>query len=204
MKFSEIERLFSQKVAEYLVKGYTIDVQTIRTYGREIGKVDLRNDRSVVRVAVEKRCSFSDGKLSDYYYERIAFRVSEMPCIRNDKKPCDYTECYPDSAFTVLEETEWVCLSDTWFVTKEEAEKLLVKKQERSIRKYYEDQRNRQFLSWRSSDLLVKIARRYKGLKTVTFGDVIGYVIHEPYHDWDGDHEAGYYIRARNKEIKIL
>lgn len=205
MKFSEIERLYSQKVAEFLVQGYTIDVKGTRCYGREVGKVDLRNEDSVVRVAVEYRYARTkedEDQFSIYFHNRILIRVSKMACPRIDNEKYNSVEYYPDSAFTVVEETEWVCLSDSWFVTIEEARSLLEKKKYRAQLDFVRYLTNKVMIG--KFDLLVKIARKYKGLKTVKFGDVIGYKVYKPYHDWDGDHESGYYIRAKNKEIKIL
>lgn len=209
MKFSEIERLFSQKVAEYLAKGFTIDVQSARSYGGEIGKVDLRNDDRIIRVAVRSKLSLlSDDELSDFYPERVLIRVSEMRYTRKEETEYDRTEGYPDSDFSVLEEQEWVCVSKTWFVTKEEAVGFIDKKKNRIYAQYDPWLVNQRFIPLRCDDLLVKIARRHRGMKSVTYEDVVGYVVQIPYRDWEGNHEVGHYIRVKShgkrKEIKIL
>lgn len=206
MKFSEIERLFSEKVAEYLAKGYTIDVQSVRNYGGEFGKVDLRNDGRIIRVVVRNRISLlSDDKLSDFYPERVVIRVSEMRYTQKKETEYDRTESYPDSDFSVLEEQEWVRLSKTWFVTKEEAKAIVEKKRKRVCVKYDPWRVNQRFIPSRCDDLLVKIARRHRPLKNVTAEDVVGYVVQIPYSDWSGNHEVGHYIRVNKRVVyKIL
>jgi len=50
MKYADINALFTQKVAEYIGKGYVINSTTMAGHQGEIAKVDLRNDHEIIRI----------------------------------------------------------------------------------------------------------------------------------------------------------
>lgn len=53
MKFAEINAIFTQKVAEYIAQGYTINTNTMAGHQGEIGKIDLRKGEEVIRVLLD-------------------------------------------------------------------------------------------------------------------------------------------------------
>lgn len=53
MKFSEINAIFTQKVAEYIANGYTINANTMGGSQGEICKIDLRKGTEVIRVLLD-------------------------------------------------------------------------------------------------------------------------------------------------------
>ena len=53
MKFAEINARFTEKVAEYMAKGYTINTATMNGSQGELGKVDLTNGREIIRVLLD-------------------------------------------------------------------------------------------------------------------------------------------------------
>lgn len=55
MKFAEIEAIFTKKVTEYIVNGYSINVSTMGGHQGEIAKVDLRKGTEIIRVFLETR-----------------------------------------------------------------------------------------------------------------------------------------------------
>ena len=50
MLFKEIEAIFTQKVTEYINKGYTFNCNTMSGHQGEIAKVDLRKGDEIIRV----------------------------------------------------------------------------------------------------------------------------------------------------------
>ena len=55
MRAHEIEAIFTALVAEYVSKGYTISLATMRgSQTREIGKVDVRKDGEIIRIVLEE------------------------------------------------------------------------------------------------------------------------------------------------------
>lgn len=59
MKFRQIEAIYTEKVAEYIAKGYTINASTMSGHQGEIAKIDLRKGDEIIRVMLDtERCSF--------------------------------------------------------------------------------------------------------------------------------------------------
>lgn len=72
MKFAEINKKYTEIVAEYLSKGYTINAGTMSGSQGEIAHIDLTDGNSIIRVLVceetEKRletCQIIVGKCTD-------------------------------------------------------------------------------------------------------------------------------------------
>ena len=85
MKYADINALFTQKVAEYIGKGYVINSTTMAGHQGEIAKVDLRNDHEIIRIVfgtVYK--NFRDGVAvtvgrytNERYLQPMEFRRSD-------------------------------------------------------------------------------------------------------------------------------
>ena len=84
MKYAEINNLFTQTVAEYLGKGYTINTASMGGSQGEVAKVDLTNGKEIVRVMLNT--FFNHG---DLWLEGIELAVgrctdSTVPNSSND------------------------------------------------------------------------------------------------------------------------
>lgn len=53
--FKDIEKLFTEKVAQYIADGYTVNATTMSGHQGEVCKLDLRKGNEVVRILVDKR-----------------------------------------------------------------------------------------------------------------------------------------------------
>lgn len=81
MKFETINRKFTETVAEWMAKGYTINTATMGGSQGEIGKIDLTNGKEIIRVLLDnfgRPCE----KIGDRYYnlngvELITGRVTD-------------------------------------------------------------------------------------------------------------------------------
>lgn len=58
MKYEEINKRFTEKVAEYLSLGYAFNTSTMSRTQSEIAKVDLTNGAEIVRIYLDR---FNDG-----------------------------------------------------------------------------------------------------------------------------------------------
>ena len=54
----EIDRLFTEKVTEYLSKGYWLNLNTMGGSQGEIAKVDLNNGQEIIRVLLDRKTTF--------------------------------------------------------------------------------------------------------------------------------------------------
>ena len=61
MKYADINKRFTEIVAEYISKGYTINTASMRGSQGEIAKVDLTNGTEIIRVMVNNFSDLSNG-----------------------------------------------------------------------------------------------------------------------------------------------
>ena len=79
MKFAEINARFTQIVAEYMGKGYTINTASMAGSQGEIGKVDLTNGTEIIRVLLgtfNHPCTRINGRF--YSFEGIELIVGRV------------------------------------------------------------------------------------------------------------------------------
>ena len=65
MKFAEINRRYTEAVAEWLAKGYTINTATMSGTQGELAKIDLTDGKEIIRVVLGtfgQPCTRIDGK----------------------------------------------------------------------------------------------------------------------------------------------
>ena len=53
MKAYEIEKIYTDKISEYLKKGYTINPGTMAGHQGEISKIDLKKDGEIIRIMLD-------------------------------------------------------------------------------------------------------------------------------------------------------
>lgn len=70
MKFAEINAIFTQKVAEYIAKGYVINSNTMSGHQGEIAKIDLRKSDEIIRVLL-------DTERGEFFREAVVIIVGK-------------------------------------------------------------------------------------------------------------------------------
>ena len=58
MKFVEINKRFTEKVMEYLNKGWIINTSSLSGHQGEIGKVDVTDGKQIIRILLERKCGY--------------------------------------------------------------------------------------------------------------------------------------------------
>lgn len=76
MKMVEINKMFSDKVAEYLMNGYTICPQSMSGHQGEIGKVDLIKGTELIRIWLNSESSYNWSDDTAWHDTIIFLRVS--------------------------------------------------------------------------------------------------------------------------------
>lgn len=66
MKFREINKKYTEKVAEYLAKGWTINTGTMNGSQGELAHIDFTDGEKVVRILLERANSYSDWWYEGY------------------------------------------------------------------------------------------------------------------------------------------
>lgn len=68
MKYSEIEAIYTEKVTEYIAKGYSINTNTMSGHQGEIAKIDLRKDGEIIRILM-------DTERDNHFHEAVVIIV---------------------------------------------------------------------------------------------------------------------------------
>jgi len=170
MKFETINREYTEKVTEYLAKGYTINTATMNGSQGEIGKIDLTDGKEIIRILLDSFCRPCE-RIGDRYYnmegiELIVGRVTD-----------DVTPHSASTWGTVWNQNLEVLSSKRfyeigrasrndkkWYGTWEEA----IAQQEKASARYYERYvPERQELSDQAKEVVLPYVRRQPKCKTV-------------------------------------
>lgn len=76
MKFVDINRKFTEKVAEYIAKGYIINSQSMAGSQGEIGKIDLSKGKELIRIWNDTEYRWDDS-IDGFHGDRVVLRVSK-------------------------------------------------------------------------------------------------------------------------------
>lgn len=83
MKYFEIEKKYTEIIADYLTKGYTLNTVTMSGTQGELAKVDLTNKVEVIRVRIERFSDYSCG--SDLEGVKIIVGRSNKPYVETNR-----------------------------------------------------------------------------------------------------------------------
>lgn len=86
MKHTEIEAIFTAKVAEFISNGYTINATTMAGSQGEIAKIDFRKGNEIIRVMLATDTEWTDNGTRDM----VKFTVGRSTeNLANDNRPFD-------------------------------------------------------------------------------------------------------------------
>lgn len=77
MKFNAINKMFTEKVAEYIAKGYIINTGTMGGSQGEIGKVDLVKDKELIRIWLNSESAGNWMDDNAFHGNMVFLRVSK-------------------------------------------------------------------------------------------------------------------------------
>ena len=140
MKATEINAIFSAKVAEYMTNGYEINANTMNGSQGEIAKVDFRKGNEVIRIVLFKKSLFTD------YWMRDAIVLLVGRC--NDDRVISVTDFDHDPIIwngnlETVEERTFVKMGrwgTDWYVEGKEAEEAMQKNRDRAHARWDIDQ----------------------------------------------------------------
>lgn len=105
----EIDSLFTKKVAEYIAAGYVINSNTMSGGQGEIGKIDLHNGNTYIRIMLDTTYSCKERDKINLIVGRITEKVPSV----------GYCTVWNQN-LEILEEQSFVKLSENWYVLPEE------------------------------------------------------------------------------------
>lgn len=175
MKYAELNKRFTEVVAEYMAKGYVINTATMDGSQGEIAKVDLTDGKEILRVRL-KSLGYESERLENGYYfygEGIALTVG-----RNNKVTPNSHDTWRtlwDNECEVIFEEKWYRAGrdNRWLVTREEAIEICKKQYDRYERTHTEaDRLGYKELGEKASQAVLNFVRRQPRCKTAKLADV--------------------------------
>ena len=115
----ELNQIFSDKVAELLRKGYTIDLGSMSGHQGEIGKVTFKKGNDYYVLVMEDRSNFNAGKYDRLYTIRFGKYTEEV-----NQRPLDTWNTMWLEKYDNTWSLEFVRIADNYFVTVDQAEKI--------------------------------------------------------------------------------
>lgn len=117
MKRNEIDKVFTQKVAEYIANGYIINSSTMSGHQGEEGKVDLVKGNELIRVWMNRETEGWSSKKDTFHGYKMVIRVGRWNVSAANIN--SWTTIWMKDLET-LEEITYYALSDTYYVDNRE------------------------------------------------------------------------------------
>lgn len=160
----ELNQLFSDKTAELIRKGYTIDLAGMSGHQGEIGKVIFKKNNTFYALVMESK-SRCDGRYSDVYtiwFGKYTEDTSNM-------RPLDTWNTLWLNKFEASWKQEFVKISNNYFTTIEEAAVMNKKWKDRiySRSKAWEE------VSPKYNKVILACVRNQKGYKSVKASEIL-------------------------------
>lgn len=204
--YDEINRRYTNIITGYILRGYTVNIPTMRGMQNEITKTDLvALDKSFVRIIVTKECTNKVGICAD------VVRITEL--IYNDKKI--YTgrnTVWNDNADEVNILKEYYCINPAakyyedsakarFVITEEEANTVRAIQRIRRQRKneYNNDEVRTINVSVENKAKLIGRINTRWGYKRITIND-----IEDVYKTTDTRGRISYVIKIKNKNVIVI
>ena len=158
MLFKEIEAIFTQKVMEFIQKGYTFNCNTMSGSQGEIGKVDLSKGNEIIRVLMGTGCSSE----ADTIYIIVG---------RSPEKVCkNRYDTIWNNKLEIIEKTMFFKVSENFFVETEEEYRIIndiqIKRHRRRAKRTYS------VLKEDAKKIVLPFVKRQSGFKSCKLKDI--------------------------------
>ena len=164
----DIEAIFTEKVNEYIQKGYVFSPATMSGHQGEIGKVDLRNDSEIVRVLLISE--------RDYHADTKAVVLTVGRVERKERRGHEFDTMAPtiwNNKLDVIEQRTFYMISERAEVfTEDLAEhEAVVKKQNARMHERY-SRKTKRFTSDAMRKAVLPFVRRQDKCKRMKLSDI--------------------------------
>lgn len=165
----DIEAIFTEKVNEYIQKGYVFSPATMSGHQGEIGKVDLRNENEIVRVLLTAE--------RDYHADTQAVVLTIGRVERKQRKGHEFDTMAPtiwNNKLDVIEQRTFYMISDKDEVFTEDPDEYeaIVKKQKARMHERYSGRKTKRFTSDAMRKAVLPFVRRQDKCKRVKLADI--------------------------------
>ena len=155
MKQTDIETIFTEKVAEYISKGYTLNLTTMNGSQGEIAKVDVRKDDEVIRILLEHK---SEALTGYRYCDYMMLTVGTAKVDKRTARPFDtFSTTLWNDSLDIVEQRKFYQISPSSDFFTEDVEAFII-----MLDKHYKRYANRYQISKEYLDgEAIEVAKRY-------------------------------------------
>lgn len=200
MKFAEINKKFTSKVAEYIMQGWTINAGTMNGSQGEIAKVDMTNGKDVIRVMLDT--DYTHERIGDrvYCFDKVQLIVGRPERTIRVNESRDYDTIW-NNHLDVIYCEEFYKIGrgrPDWYGTKEET----MAAQDKNLDRYMAAQESREQLPDKAKAIILPLIRRMPKCKSVTIRE-IGPVIKSVVTRRDGKEATRYTAEVRGQRVAL-
>ena len=170
MKFEQINRRFTEKVAELLSHGYIMNATTMGGSQGEIAKVDLTDGKKVVRVMLSTEHDWERIGDRCYTFDKVILTIgtnTDNVRIHGSDRFCD-TIWNNHLIDVTTEEFYQIGRRGNWYGTKEDA----ISQQDKSMERMELDDRSKDITSAAAARIVLPFIRRQPRCKSVNISDI--------------------------------
>lgn len=187
----DIDALFTSKIMEYINQGYIIHTNTMGGSQGELAKVDLYKGKDIIRI------------YTDHKYHGIGGHTTLVLTIGRNKNKIygNPRDIIWNKDLEIIEQLEFVELSDNYFVTPDEFKPIKEKQMLRYKRKqHYECQ----VFNDSAKKIVLSFMKRQPKCKTIRLSDIERvYKVVDSFYRNPNKFYARYYVRAKNDSYQI-
>lgn len=189
----DLNKIFSDKTAELLRKGYIIDAAAMNGHQGEISKIIFKKNNDYYILVMSSKTDWSMGKYNEHYIIRFGKYTEKVE--NHGLNTC--TTLWIEK-FDTIWSLEFVKITDNYFVTEELADKFNEKQKVRWESHYYG---GRTEVDSKFHKALLKMVRKQKGYKGIKLSDIErAYRVNPTKRD--GTQGRRYYQVIMNKQDK--
>ena len=200
MRFAEINKKFTAKVAEYIAEGWTINAGTMNGSQGEIAKVDMTNGKDVIRVMLDTDYTHERNGDRFYCFDKVRLIVGrpERPIRVNESR--DYDTIWNNHLDVIYCEEFYKigCGRPDWYGTKEET----MAAQDKNLERYIARQESPEQLPDKAKGIILPMIRRMPKCKSVTVRE-IGPVIKSVVTRRNGQDTIRYTAEVRGQRVAL-
>lgn len=170
MKFEQINRRFTEKVAELLSQGYIMNATTMGGSQGEIAKVDLTDGNKIVRVMLSTEHDWERVDDRFYTFDKVILTIgtnTDNVRIHGSDRFCD-TIWNNHLIDVTTEEFYQIGRRGNWYGTKEEA----IAQQDKAMERMGLDNISKDITSEAAARIVLPFIRRQPRCKSVNISDI--------------------------------
>lgn len=187
----DIEKIYTNTIMEYLNKGYRINSSTMNGSQGEIAKVDLTNDKEVIRIYLSSSTNYSERYWTECIILTVGRNTDRLTGMRYDIIWNDNLEIISEQKFYKIG------LNSNYYGTKEEAVEAMKKSSSRIKNRYVSQNNSVITLPDKAKEIVFPFVKKQYKCKSIKVNEI------EKVEKIITNGKSEYYIKARGRTYML-